>query len=377
MKIAFIYDAVYPWVKGGAEKRVYEIAKRLAHAGHEVHWYTMGWWWSENGEKDIVMDGIYLHGVCKPVKLYSDNRRSIKEAIFFAIKLFNPLMKENFDVVDCQGFPYFSCFIARLHSMRGKSNLFITWIEIWDDYWYEYLAKIGFFGKLVERTTLNLNANWIAISEKVKMDLKRFNPNKEIEVILMGIDSMEIADIKPSKVHSDVIFAGRLIKEKNVDLLIRSIEIVKKHVPDIVCLIVGNGPERENLEKFATELDLMGNIKFMDFLTDHDDLISYIKSSKLFVLPSTREGFGIVVLESNASGIPVVVVKDKMNAACELIHEGVNGFISNFSEEKMAEKILIGIQKNLAMRDDCLDMAKTFDWNQIILKLEKFYENSI
>ena len=296
MKIAFIYDAVYPWVKGGAEKRVYEIAKRLAHAGHEVHWYTMGWWWSENGEKDIVMDGIYLHGVCKPVKLYSDNRRSIKEAIFFAIKLFNPLMKENFDVVDCQGFPYFSCFIARLHSMRGKSNLFITWIEIWDDYWYEYLAKIGFFGKLVERITLNLNANWIAISEKVKMDLKRFNPNKEIEVILMGIDSMEIADIKPSKVHSDVIFAGRLIKEKNVDLLIRSIEIVKKHVPNIVCLIVGNGPERENLEKFATELDLMGNIKFMDFLTDHDDLISYIKSSKLFVLPSTREGFGIVVI---------------------------------------------------------------------------------
>jgi glycosyltransferase involved in cell wall biosynthesis len=377
MKIAFIYDAVYPWVKGGAEKRVYEIAKRLAHAGHEVHWYTMGWWWSENGEKDIVMDGIYLHGVCKPVKLYSDNRRSIKEAIFFAIKLFNPLMKENFDVVDCQGFPYFSCFIARLHSMRGKSNLFITWIEIWDDYWYEYLAKIGFFGKLVERTTLNLNANWIAISEKVKMDLKRFNPNKEIEVILMGIDSMEIADIKPSKVHSDVIFAGRLIKEKNVDLLIRSIEIVKKHVPNIVCLIVGNGPERENLEKLATELDLIGNIKFMDFLTDHDDLISYIKSSNLFVLPSTREGFGIVVLESNASGIPVVVVKDKMNAACELIHEGVNGFISNFSEEKMAEKILIGIQKNLAMRDDCLNMAKTFDWNQIILKLEKFYENSI
>ena len=84
-----------------------------------------------------------------------------------------------------------------------------------------------------------------------------------------------------------------------------------------------------------------------------------------------------MLLESNASGIPVVVVKDKMNAACELIHEGVNGFISNFSEEKMAEKILIGIQKNLVMRDDCLDKAKTFDWNQIILKLEKFYENSI
>ena len=41
MKIAFIYDAVYPWVKGGAEKRVYELAKRLVQLGHEVHWYSI------------------------------------------------------------------------------------------------------------------------------------------------------------------------------------------------------------------------------------------------------------------------------------------------------------------------------------------------
>jgi len=94
MKIAFIYDAVYPWVKGGAEKRVYELAKRLALRGHEVHWYSIGWWWTEQGQKDITMDGIHLHGVSKPIKLYSDSRRSMKEAIIFMIKLFYPHMKE-------------------------------------------------------------------------------------------------------------------------------------------------------------------------------------------------------------------------------------------------------------------------------------------
>ncbi len=46
MKIAFIYDAVYPWVKGGAEKRIYEIGRRLAEK-HEVHWYGVGWWLKE------------------------------------------------------------------------------------------------------------------------------------------------------------------------------------------------------------------------------------------------------------------------------------------------------------------------------------------
>ncbi|MHC1566644.1 MAG: hypothetical protein ACXQTD_02665 [Candidatus Syntropharchaeia archaeon] len=44
MKLAYIYDAVYPWIKGGAEKRIYEISKRLAERWHEVHWYGLKWW---------------------------------------------------------------------------------------------------------------------------------------------------------------------------------------------------------------------------------------------------------------------------------------------------------------------------------------------
>ncbi len=86
MKIAFIYDAVYPWIKGGAEKRIYEIGKRLADK-HEVHWYGIGLWLKENGSKTINHDGIILHGVCEPMPLYVNGRRSIKEAIYFAGKL--------------------------------------------------------------------------------------------------------------------------------------------------------------------------------------------------------------------------------------------------------------------------------------------------
>ena len=103
----------------------------------------------------------------------------------------------------------------------GKSTLFITWIEIWDDYWYEYIGRKGFFGKLVEKAALNLNSNWIAISSKVKEDLKNYKPEKPVNVVPMGIDSEEIAAVEGSPRSSDIIFAGRLIKEKNVDLLIR------------------------------------------------------------------------------------------------------------------------------------------------------------
>lgn len=377
MRIAFIYDAAYPWITGGAEMRVYELAKRLSARGHDVHWYTMGWWWDKKNKKDIFQDGIKFHGVCEPRSLYSNERRSIKEALYFSLKLFRPLFKDHFDIIDCQGFPFFSCFIAYLHSILGKSNLFITWIEIWDDYWYEYLGKIGLFGKLIEKTTLKLQANWIAISEKVKRDLRKFNERKEIETVPIGIDLQEINQIQPSKDKSDVIFAGRLIKDKNVDLLIKSIGVTKDYLPNINCLIIGNGSEKKSLQRLVEDLDLNENIRFMNFFTEHKDLISYMKSSKLFVLPSTREGFGIVVLEANACGIPVIVVKGPMNAACDLIEDGVNGFTSDFSEEDMARKIIDSIRRKEEMRGGCLEMTNKFEWNKIIIKLEKYYNNSL
>ena len=373
MKIAFIYDAVYPWVKGGAEKRVYELAKRLAQRGNEVHWYSIGWWWPENGKKDMVMDGIHLHGVSNPIDLYSDDRRSIKEALLFALKLFTPIMKEKFDVVDCQGFPFFSCFTAKIHSMTGKSRLIITLHEVWGDYWYEYLGKLGIFGKLIERTMLGLTDNLITVSYKTQKDLREIKKSERSIVIPNGIDFNHIQSIKPSDEISDIIFAGRLIKEKNVDILIKSIQIVKQKIPNVRCMIVGDGPERSKLEELSFNLKIQENIEFMGFTENYDDLIGYMKSSSVFVLPSIREGFGIVVIEANACGLPVVVVNHKMNAAVDLVQEGINGFRADALPEDIADKIIKSIENKEKMESKCIDNSEEYDWNKIVDALEKVY----
>lgn len=374
MKIAFIYDAVYPFVTGGAEKRVYELAKRLAERGHDVHWYSIGWWWQE-GQEDIELDGIKLHGVCKPMALYNGGRRSIKEALLFAVKLFPKLMGERYDIVDCQGFPFFSCFTAKIHSLSGKSKLIITLHEVWNDYWYEYLGKAGFLGKSVEKVMVHLSGDIISVSVKTKKDLKKIKKSEKSVVIPNGIDFQEIANIKPKVEKSDVIYAGRLIKEKNVDLLIRSIYLAKEKIPDIKCLIIGDGTERLKLEKLVNELNIQNNVIFKGFMEEYHDLISYMKSSKVFVLPSTREGFGIVVIEANACGLPVIVVNHKMNAATDLIVNHKNGFISKFSKNDIHEKIITALSKREKMQDKCVEMSAEYDWNKIVDSLEEIYTN--
>jgi len=377
MKIAFIYDAVYPWVKGGAEKRVYELAKRLAERGHEVHWYSIGWWWTKNDHNDIIMEGIKLHGVSDPINLYSDDRRSIKEALIFSLKLLKPLFKDSYDVVDCQGFPFFSCFTAKIHSGLGKSNLIITLHEVWGDYWYTYLGKPGILGKIVERTMLSLTNNIITVSLKTKNDLRKIKKSEKSIIIPNGIDFNHIKGIRPSNEGSTIIFAGRLIKEKNVDVLIQSLVTVKKKIPDSICLIIGNGPELSKLEKLASDLQLKENIIFKDFMENYDDLIGYMKSSKVLVLPSTREGFGMVVIEANACGIPVVTVDHPMNAAVDLVIDGVNGFKTQLEPDDMSDKIIKSIESQNEFRDKCVEMSSGYDWEIIVESLENVYKTII
>jgi glycosyltransferase involved in cell wall biosynthesis len=305
--------------------------------------------------------------------LYVEGRRSIKEAIYFARKLLFPLMKEDFDVIDCHAFPYFPCFSAKICSSLKRTPLVITWHEIWNDYWYDYLGKKGIFGKVVEKMTTHLTDKMIAVSERTKRDLGMIGVRKEIKVIPNGIDFVKIGMIEASNEETDVVFAGRLIREKNVDVLIEAVNIIKKEVPDVKCMIIGDGPEKRRLEKMVYDLGLEANIEFTGFLADHNDVISYIKSSKVFVLPSIREGFGIVALEANACGLPVITVNHKMNAACDFINNNGNGFICELSEEEITEKIFIALDRREDMKRKCVENARGYDWDNAVNLTESFY----
>ncbi|GAJ09447.1 unnamed protein product, partial [marine sediment metagenome] len=93
------------------------------------------------------------------------------------------------------------------------------------------------------------------------------------------------------------------------------------------------------------------------------------------VLPSTREGFGIVVIEANACGIPVITIDYKDNAARNLIEEGKNGFVCQLNEEEIAQRIMRILENNSCrkMEEACKDLAKKYDWNKIVDEIEGVY----
>lgn len=375
MKIAFVYDAIYPWIKGGAEKRNYELGKRLAADGNEVHIFGVKWW---KGNAIIRQDGIVLHGVCGARKLYTNGRRSITEAVIFSFMLPFHLIREKFDVIDVCAFPYFSCFSAKLVSLITKRPMIITWLEVWGDYWYEYLGSAGIFGKFIEKLVSRLAYRSIAISLMTKNGLESLGVNSNNIIVMPGgVDILRIRNIQPSDDKCDILFAGRLIKEKNVDVLLRAVNLIKKNKPLVKCHIIGGGPENDRLRLMVAELGLLENVSFSGFL-DYDEVISRIKSSRMLVVPSGREGFGIVVIEAYACGIPVITIRTQRNAASELV-DGT-GFVVNLDPEELCDAILTLINDDEMYKEmsmSAINKVEIFDWDRIVKQLSDLYETII
>jgi glycosyltransferase involved in cell wall biosynthesis len=372
MKIAYIYDVIHPYVTGGVQVRIWEAARRLSTRGHDVTVFGMKHW---EGDDIIYRENVRLWGVCPPLPLFVDGRRSVREAVSFAWHLLPPLMKEKYDVIDIANFPYFPCFTAALHHLAKGSRLIITWHEVWDEYWLEYMGRKGLFGKAVERLTVHMPHRAIAVSDRTMKRLRALG-RRDIQVIPSGVDLSVIREVQPAPISADVIFVGRMIKEKNIPLLIEAMRLTKNRGRSLRCLLVGDGPERVRLQKMTTDMDLQSHVFFQSAVESSREVFALMKSSRVLVLPSVREGLALVMIEANACGIPVVAVRHPYSAASDLVIEGQNGFSCDLSAADLADKLLAAIDRHQPWQDACRDAARGYDWDLVVDALEKIYQGS-
>jgi glycosyltransferase involved in cell wall biosynthesis len=305
--------------------------------------------------------------------LQSGDKRSLKQGLLFGLATLK-LLFVKFDVIDVDHMPFFPLFSAKLVCLLRGKPMYATWHEVWGrQYWQTYLGTAGIVAALIEKIAFYLPNTIISVSQHTTKKLIEAGVTTPIQTVPLGVDLEGIYTVEPQVNGWDVVYAGRLLRHKNVDLLIKSIDQVRKSYPDISCAIIGEGPEKSNLEELTKELHLKNNVQFLDYFEDHNDLYGLLKASKMLVLPSTREGFGLIVIEANACGIPAITLNHPGNAARELIVEGQNGMLADVSAESIAEKIILTLQDQGAMkpRTTLEQFFANHDWNMVTQAIEK------
>jgi glycosyltransferase involved in cell wall biosynthesis/putative flippase GtrA len=367
-RIAIVIDAVMPWHKGGRETFIDQLCRRLAKPDQEVHIYTMNWW---RGPSVTVRDGIYFHAICKHLPLYRNGRRSTRQAVWFALSIFK-LLFEPFDVLHVDHIPYFPLFSARIVASLKRRRLTASWYEFWgSDYWRDYFGGIGGrVGDIVERASIRLPNAIASCSDHTTQRLLAAGARCPVETISLGVDAPAIASAPPADTQSDIIFVGRLIDHKGVDLLIEAVSILRRTRSNLSALIVGTGPSHAKLQQMAEDLGLETNIRFLGEVAVNGDVHGLMKSSRLLALPSRREGFGLVVLEANAAGIPVVTLECADNAAAVLIRDGVNGFLCEPSAPDLADKIERTLSSGGTLRP-AADIQQ-YGWDMVANRMDAF-----
>lgn len=191
------------------------------------------------------------------------------------------------------------------------------------------------FLKKVKRALIGSFGKYAVPGEQAKANLVSLGVNPEMifiapNVVNNAYFAQEVQVYRPEKVRLKlelelpeqvILFVGQLVERKGLMTLLNAYQ--RLDVDRIGLLIVGDGPLRSQYESYCAEQDLQ-NVRFTGF-QDIDSISQYFAISDVFVLPSTREVWGLVVNEAMASGLPVLCSRT-VGCSTDLIHEGINGY---------------------------------------------------
>ncbi len=178
----------------------------------------------------------------------------------------------------------------------------------------------------------------IALSDFLQMEFEKNHGVRPHYVIPPGIDTKEFNNPLPVK-DIDIIATGSLIPLKQYDLFIKAIIEVKKKMPNIKAALAGDGPERKKLETLIEENQLQQNITLTGALP-HQATLQWMQRAKIFLHPSSYEGFGVVMIEALYAGCEVI-------SFCKPMRRDIDHWHIVPNAETMQQKMIDLLQSNL------------------------------
>ena len=373
-----IITPVFPYpnqgILPGVESYIKSLALPLKKLGHNIKIVTTFW----NGSKKYDnYEGIPILRI-KDTKALFGKIGSLFHFNYITFGL-NAFRKKNFEFYKDSDIIFMPLTVGIPYISKRKQIPIITAFLHYDyvNTWIDYLT-LNFY-HLLERAQFKSLRAILTISNFSKRELinKYGIKGETIEVIPVGIDTNKFnpsnrsKDLKLKYSGKILLYVGPFLKRKRIPLLLKAMGKVIKQFPDVHLVLIGKGMMWDYCKQLSKKLKIQKYTTFLGFIP-HDKLLKFYASSDIFVFPSELEGFGQVILESMASGTPVICAnKPPMS---EIIgNAGITFKINNVENlSQMILKLLNNEVELTNLKKSSIIEAKKYDFLEIAKKFSEY-----
>ncbi len=356
-------DTTHVWA-GGAEKYIHELAKRWVETG-----YTVSVFCGNDGHQPRyqVIDGVKII-----------RRGGFYTVYLWAFLYFMTHFRKNVSVViDSEnGIPFFTPLYAR-------KNKFLLIHHIHQEVFRTHLQfPFSYLAIFLESTIMSFvyrGHKVITVSNSSKKEIEnlKFTDEKNITVVTPGVDLTLYKRMAKTPFPS-LVYLGRLQPYKNTEVIIKAFKIIKESFSDAKLFIAGTGENLSMLKRMSHELHLDDSISFLGKVSEEEKII-LLGTSWMMIQPSMIEGWGITVIEANASGTPVIASNvNGLKDSVRHMKTGILVEVGNIDEFVAAIALLLK-DKNLrnTLSKDAYVWAQNFSWNKSFENIYKLVDISV
>lgn len=370
MKIGIVCYPTY----GGSGVVATELGKGLARKGHQIHFIT----YRQPARLLSFQENVFYHEVSSadyPLFEYPPYDTAL------ASKLVDVVKYENLDLLHVHyAIPHATvAYMAKkILLTEGRYVPTVTTLHGTD---ITLVGSNRTFAPVVA-FSINKSDGVTAVSDSLrKQTYDFFDIKNEIEVIHNFIDFERFRKVNKDHFKKAIAPNGERIlvhtsnfrKVKRVEDVVKIFEKVHKKIPSKL-LLIGDGPDRQNVEALCRELHLCDEIRF---LGKQDAVEELLAVSDLFVMPSESESFGLAALEAMACEVPVI--SSNIGGLPEVNIHGETGFLSDVGNiDEMAANAIQLLEQEDALnrfRSNALEQARKFDIENILPHYERYYEH--
>jgi glycosyltransferase involved in cell wall biosynthesis len=377
MRILMVSDVYFPRING-VSTSIQTFRRDLIKLGHHVTLIAPDYG-NQREERDI------LRIPARKVLLDPEDRMMQRGHIR---TLKAHLQSEQFDVVHIQ-----TPFIAHYTGVELARELDVPCVESYHTFFEEYLyhyvpflpsAMMRYLARRFTRSQCRAVDALVVPSTPMLQVLRGYGVNTPAAIIPTG---MELAhfdngdgnafkhqhDVDPAR--PTLVHIGRVAHEKNIDFLLDMLVVLKRHIPDVLLIIAGEGPALSHLKNRSRKLGLEQNVLFVGYLSREDALLDCYKAGDAFVFASRTETQGLVLLEAMALGVPVV--STAVMGTRDILSANKGALVAEEDTDHFAgqvERVLTDQVLHRRLSREAREYVQSWSADALAKKLEEFYQ---